>query len=116
MGPGLGARSMGEPWAHPTCLTHPFHNAEAPSSLTLAKQPRGHITGQLQEAGGAGPAVFLHLAGCALPTAHTLPGTVGQGHGSRRSGSRSTAPHVSADPTLTPITTSSGPRLPHHCG
>lgn len=34
---------------------------------------------------------------------------VGQGHGSKRSGSRSTAPHVSADPTLAPITMSAGP-------
>lgn len=28
--------------------------------------------GQLQEAGGAGPTVFLYLAGRALPAAHTL--------------------------------------------
>lgn len=33
--------------------------------------------GQLQEAGGAGPAVFSYLAGCTLPAAHTLPGTGG---------------------------------------
>lgn len=77
MGPGLRTRSTGEPWAHPSCLTHPFHNAEAPSSLTLAEEPRGHIMGQLQEAGGAGPTVFLYLAGRALPAAHTLPGMGG---------------------------------------
>lgn len=33
--------------------------------------------GQLQEAGGAGPTVFLYLAGRALPAAHTLPGMGG---------------------------------------
>lgn len=51
-----------------------FHNPEAPSLLTFAEQPRGHIMGQLQKAGGAGPAVLRDLAGCTLPAAHTLPG------------------------------------------
>lgn len=45
--------------------------------LTLAEQPRCHVMGQLQKAGGAGPTVFCYLAGCALPTAHTLPGMGG---------------------------------------
>ena len=71
------AKDQDEPWAHLTCLTHPFHNPEAASLLTLAEQPRGHIMGQLQEAGGAGPAVFSYLAGCTLPAAHTLPGMGG---------------------------------------
>lgn len=50
----------------------PFYNPEAPSLLTLAEQPRGDITGQLQKAGGAGPTVLSYLAGSALPTALTL--------------------------------------------
>lgn len=33
--------------------------------------------GQLQKAGGAGPAVLGYPAGRALPTAHTLPGMGG---------------------------------------
>lgn len=49
-----------------------FHDPEAPSLLTLAEQPRSHIMGQLQKAGGAGPAVLRDLAGCTLPAAHTL--------------------------------------------
>lgn len=73
----MRARGYGEPWAHPTRPTHPFHNPQAPSLLTLAEQPRGHIMGQLQKAGGAGPAVLGYPAGRALPAAHTLPGMGG---------------------------------------
>lgn len=68
-----GSGGQSEPWDHPTCLTHPFHNPEAPSPLTLAEQPRGHIMGQLQKAGGTGPTVRSYQAGCTLPAAHTLP-------------------------------------------
>lgn len=65
-GQRLGGRidkGEGEPQAHPICPTHLFHNPETPSPLTLAEKSRGHIAGQLQEAGRAGPAVLSYLAG-----------------------------------------------------
>lgn len=46
-----------------------LHNPEAASSLTLAEELRGHVTGQLQAADGASPTVFFYKASRTLSTA-----------------------------------------------